>query len=135
MAVNRLNDRVIKLIEVLGVTPRQFAISLGYERADKIYNIINKETGVSQVVVSDILRVYKQVSNEWLVNGIGKLLNDENLTNDVTKESNARSKDERISFLESENYRMQKEIDILLERITELKEFNAYLKSNPAKKN
>lgn len=72
MAVNKLNDRVIKLMQLKSLTAPQLAKSLGYPRVDKIYNIVNKKTGVSQEIISDILKVYKDVSSEWLINGEGE---------------------------------------------------------------
>lgn len=61
-----LNDKIIALIDYLGINQKQFAESIGMERADTIYNICKHKTKCSTDVIELILQKYPRVNSEWL---------------------------------------------------------------------
>jgi repressor LexA len=69
-----IQERIKELIHFLDITPYQFAKTLGYERKNKIYNLVGGKNAPSWEMLSDIATHFPQVSMEWLVRGEGSLL-------------------------------------------------------------
>jgi hypothetical protein len=70
----------------LGVNAKQFAESLGFKRADRIYNVLRGENGISSDLAKIIIDKYPSVNYEWLLTGKGSmatltLINEGNVTN------------------------------------------------------
>jgi len=57
------------IISKLGLSPLAFARLLGYSRADKIYNILNKKNKPSFDILADITTKFETVNIEWLLTG------------------------------------------------------------------
>lgn len=67
-------ERVEAVIKYLKTSVLGFARSLGYDRADKIYNILKDRNGISADVAKDITRNYNNIRYEWLLTGQGEML-------------------------------------------------------------
>jgi len=70
-------ERIEFLINYLKMVPLSFSKSLGYDRADKIYNILKGRNKISADVARDITTIYDNVSYDWLLNGKGEMLKKE----------------------------------------------------------
>lgn len=64
----------------------EFAKSIGLNRTDKIYNILNGRNGISFAFARDICKVYNQISFDWLTNGEGDMIKE--IAPESGKESN-----------------------------------------------
>lgn len=125
MAVNSLNDRVIKLVEEkAGGVPSRFAKSIGHKRPDKIYNIVKKDTGVSQAIIDDILKTYKDVSIDWLMNGKGKMYKEEYQKTDLNHKGQKLS-GETVVHTSNTNFASPSQRDNLI--IVPIKAFGGFL--------
>lgn len=62
-----INQRIRKLINVLGVSDNQFAKNIGIAQS-AISSMFSRNTEPSSKVISAILTAYAEVSAEWLVN-------------------------------------------------------------------
>jgi transcriptional regulator with XRE-family HTH domain len=74
-----IHERIKELLEVLHLTPYQFAKALGYERKDKVYNLVKGKTAPAWEMIEDIARVYGQVNGNWLLRGEGNMFKAEKL--------------------------------------------------------
>ena len=102
-----LQERINELLRFLGVTPYQFAKELGYERKNKIYNLVQGKTAPSWEMLSDIAARYPEVSMEWLVRGKGKLLTTEKAVMEVTVKNEPREGESvKLSRLAGRNLRV-----------------------------
>ena len=70
------SERVDYLINYLKLVPLSFSRSLGYDRADKIYNILKGRNKISADVARDITTIYDNISYDWLLTGKGEMLKD-----------------------------------------------------------
>lgn len=72
-----INDRVYKLIKVLGMHPTSFAESLGVS-VTVIFNIIKgRRSKPSYDLILNILETYGELNAEWLIKGSGAMWNDD----------------------------------------------------------
>lgn len=67
-----------KLIDHLKLNPKKFSESLGFDRVDRIYNVLKLKNGISPSLASTITDVYPFVSYDWLLTGNGSMLKSEN---------------------------------------------------------
>lgn len=68
------NRRLKEFLDNKGITPYELAVNkLGYERVDKIYNVINEKNGLSDKLLNEILEVCPELSRIWLLTGIGEM--------------------------------------------------------------
>lgn len=63
-----------KLIDYLKLNPKQFSESLGFDRVDRIYNVLNFKNGISANLANIITNTYPSVNYEWLLTGKGEML-------------------------------------------------------------
>lgn len=82
---NIVNQNIKILIDSLNMTAIGFAKSIGYKRADNIYNCINNRTNPSVELIQNIARNYKYVSIKWLLTGDGHMFI-ETTNNQVSEE-------------------------------------------------
>jgi phage repressor protein C with HTH and peptisase S24 domain len=68
-----INDRIMALVNELGMSAYQFAKELGYDRPEKIYTILNKRNKPGYDTLVDILSHFQQVNAEWLMLGKGEM--------------------------------------------------------------
>ena len=72
-----INDRIMALVNELGMSAYQFAKELGYDRPEKIYTILNKRNKPGYDTLADILSHFDQVNAEWLMLGNGEMFKGE----------------------------------------------------------
>jgi len=77
---NNYSDRLELIISRLNISPLSFARKLGYSRADKIYNVLNKKNKPSFDILADITINFETVNIEWLLTGRGEPFKNANLT-------------------------------------------------------
>lgn len=65
------SERLELIISELNLNPLAFSRLLGYSRADKIYNVLNKKNKPSFDILADITRMFVNVNIDWLLTGIG----------------------------------------------------------------
>ena len=63
-----------KLLLHLKMRPKEFTASLGLDRPDRVYHILNGRNGVSADLARLIVSHYPRVSYEWLLSGSGPML-------------------------------------------------------------
>ncbi len=68
-----INERLQSLIDAEGLTVNGFATELGYERSDKIYNIVKGKTKPSYEILQEITNKFVSVNIEWLISGNGEM--------------------------------------------------------------
>jgi hypothetical protein len=61
------------LIKTLDMSVREFALSLGYERAENFYNIQREKTEFSFSILQAILRKYPDLSASFLLGESGEI--------------------------------------------------------------
>ena len=76
----------------LNINPNQFAKSIGLERAQIIYDLINGKTkSISNKLIRSITNTYPQFNDQWLLTGEGEMLKTpgkEEKGNDTTEGAN-----------------------------------------------
>ena len=73
-------QRMKLLIEQMNMTTYQFAKELGYERKEKIYNIINGKSQPGWETIEDIVGRFPQLNGDWLLRGSGEVFKSESST-------------------------------------------------------
>ena len=66
-----------KLIDYLQMSTNEFSNSIGLERPDRLYNILNGRNGVSSDLANIIISRYNNVEYLWLITGKGLMLKGE----------------------------------------------------------
>jgi phage repressor protein C with HTH and peptisase S24 domain len=66
--------RLSKIIEHLGINANKLAKSLGMERAQGIYDVLNGKADISGKLASKMVDAYPQLNTEWLLSGKGDML-------------------------------------------------------------
>lgn len=76
-----ISERISKLIDSLGVKPNAFAVALGYNRSQTIYDILNGKSAPSFDFFNKLaLSEYSEIINmDWVLTGRGKILRNSNL--------------------------------------------------------
>lgn len=72
----KYSSYLFDLILELQMNPKSFAESLGFNRADRIYNVLKGLNGISSDLAKIISEKYSNVNYEWLLTGEGEMLND-----------------------------------------------------------
>jgi len=67
-------NRIICLIDWLGVTPNYFAQQMGMLRAENLYQIKNGEYGISSEFADRVVRHFPEINRTWLLTGVGNML-------------------------------------------------------------
>lgn len=74
-----MNDHYLnKLLDYLKLNAKQFSESLGFERADRVYNVLNFKNGVSSSLAKIINDHYPYINYDWLLTGDGEMLKESN---------------------------------------------------------
>lgn len=73
MSKNGMRERVIKLMELLKLTPAQFAQNIGVQRAT-IQHILSGRNEPSLKIIQAIHDSYPDVSLEWMMSGKGSAI-------------------------------------------------------------
>lgn len=117
-------DRIKEFIDYKGISINQFEQSIGASNG-----YWRKVKNISAKIVSDVLRVYSELSADWVITGEGSMLrSDEPPTNSVTSSTDAPAAsakpDESILYNMYKDLQTEKE-KIRLEKESEIKELNA----------
>lgn len=73
MSTTTIHDRFKNLIEALRLNTNQLAKELGYERATKLYNIVNKAGNPSYDILKDLATRFPVINIRWLLTGEGEM--------------------------------------------------------------
>lgn len=93
-----VGNRLKAIIDHYSVSPPEFARLLGFERADKIYNIIKGKFFPSFEILEAITNKFVDVSIDWLINGRGTMLS--------TCEPVIYKENEQVSVIEDDGLRI-----------------------------
>lgn len=88
-----INKRIIALIEILGLTPSEFADKIQVQRSG-ISHITSGRNKPSLDFLESTLRCFPEINSDWLILGKGKPLKSQN------NEDNSSIKTEDASYLE-----------------------------------
>lgn len=69
--------RMELVLSHLMTNPNELAKSLGYSRAQTIYNALSGRNGISEKLARDICEVYPNFSYQWLKTGEGSMLTED----------------------------------------------------------
>lgn len=71
-----ISERISKLIEALGIKPNAFALTLGYNRSQTIYDIVNGKSAPSFDFFNKLaMSEYSEILNmDWVLTGRGEIL-------------------------------------------------------------
>ena len=71
-----ISERISKLIEALGIKPNAFALALGYNRSQTIYDIVKGKSAPSFDFFNKLaMSEYSEILNmEWVLTGRGEIL-------------------------------------------------------------
>ena len=112
---HKIIDRIGRVINWTGLSIQEFCREINFLRSDKITNWLAKGENPDNELVMQILSAYPQISEEWLLEGKGKMLR-----NDASPKTE--TKDEKLN-LYKELYELYKEKAEHLEKVNqELKE-------------
>ncbi|MDB9779110.1 hypothetical protein OAB54_02500 [Flavobacteriaceae bacterium] len=87
---------------------RSLGIALGYESGFFLLHLLNGRNGISTKLASKVTNLYPEISYDWLLNGIGEMINPHKKENDSQSdqmesiERHMKGQDARIERLESE---------------------------------
>lgn len=75
------------VIDYLGITVNQLSESIGKNRSQWAYDVLNpeKKVGISKNIAELISQKYPQISKSWLLTGEGNMLKDEQHVSEVTE--------------------------------------------------
>lgn len=68
------SERLLKVIEFIGLSPNSFAKEIGYNRPDLIYRVLGEKNGISKRLASNISIKYQNISYSFLLSGTGEML-------------------------------------------------------------
>lgn len=71
--------RMELVLSHLMTNPNELAKSLGYSRAQTIYNALSGRNGISEKLARDICEVYPNFSYQWLKTGEGSMLTEDTI--------------------------------------------------------
>lgn len=72
-----------EVIDYVGISVNELSKRLGYERSQALYDVLNidKKVGISNKLVNDIISLYPEINEAYLVTGRGSLLLSEIIEN------------------------------------------------------
>lgn len=73
-----VSDRLLQLIQHYDISTLEFSKLIGFERADKIYNILNGKFNPSFEILVAITNKFVEVNIDWLITGNGTMLRQSN---------------------------------------------------------
>ena len=121
--------RIKEYLEFKGISNAAFEKSMGLSNA-AFRNLLLKGGAIGSDKLENFITLYPEVSLLWLVKGEGAMLTDNQPENPVTEEpSGLNGKDEVVKILREMLAEERSRNDALQERINELIEENARLKT------
>lgn len=82
-----VSERFQTIIDHYGLSAAAFSKELGFDRADKVYNILNGKFNPSYDILLAITNKFVDVNIDWLISGKGTMLKAEKLTLEVPEKS------------------------------------------------
>lgn len=72
---NRHNnwERILKVLDMSGMSINLFASHLGLSRAESLYHIRKGDYGISQDLADRIIACYPNIDRTWLLSGVGNM--------------------------------------------------------------
>lgn len=67
------SERLKFVLDSTQMNPNSFAKSLGKERAQGIYDVLNGKVGISKKLAKEITNIYPTISEVWLLTGLGDM--------------------------------------------------------------
>ena len=67
------SERLKFVLAATQMNPNSFAKSLGKERAQGIYDVLNGKVGISKKLAKEITNIYPTISETWLLTGLGDM--------------------------------------------------------------
>ena len=110
---NKKDHYLNELFDKECLNPKEFAESLGFDRVDRIYNVISGRNNVSIELARIIHEKYPYISIEWIKTGKGEMM------------SGDKSQEAMVSYPLSYIIGREKKIEELFEQVNEL---NIYIK-------
>ncbi len=113
-----ISERVLKVIDFLGVNRSEFGKKLGYNRSQSVYDIINGKSKPSMDFFEKILNSeYSEIiSLEWIITGRGNMTKTYEIPNteeDVNLKDLVKAQKKIIEYQEKEISNQKKEIERL----------------------
>lgn len=71
--------RMELVLSHLMTNPNELAKSLGYSRAQTVYNALSGRNGISDKLARDICEIYPNFSYQWLKTGEGSMLTEDSI--------------------------------------------------------
>ena len=124
-----VNQRIVEFINEQNMSLRQFALSLGYNRADKFYQIRDNIVKASTDIIEKISNKYVNLNIHWLMTGKGEMfLDSEGAVQDIDDEIDSstnllKSKDETIKVQQEYIEQLKSTIETLKEHVEKLGKF------------
>ena len=109
------SEKIKQILENLSMNPREFALELGYNNAQIIYNILQERNGISKKMVRNILNKFPDVP------GLTELLVERNVQIH-NRGVNIQAQSSRINMDDSRSRGLQDEITTLKAENTKLKQ-------------
>jgi hypothetical protein len=99
------------LLQTLDMSVREFALSLGYERAENFYNIQRGKSQFQYEALKEIVKTYPQINPDWLLDNSTQMLREKKEEVPQTEpafmltirilEEQIRERDKRIADMEA----------------------------------
>src|SRR5690554_843995 len=72
-----ISERILKVIDYFGVSRNDFALTLGYDRSQTIYDIVNRKSKPSFDFFQKFMNseFSEQINLKWLFTGLGEMKN------------------------------------------------------------
>ena len=105
-----MNDskKIQAIIDYSKMSRRSLGIALGYESGFFLLHLLNGRNGILTSLASKVTNLYPEISYDWLLNGIGEMIdplkkeNDSHSDQMESIERHMKGQDARIERLESE---------------------------------
>lgn len=107
-------QRIEKILIYLSINAKELATSIGINRPDVIYHILNGRNGISRNLASKIHNKYN-ISYEWLLTGEGEMIKDE--INSLKTEPTTLNNNNEIAELKKDIERYKRQIDFLMDEL------------------
>lgn len=79
-------EKINKILIYLNITAKELAESIGFNRPDVIYHILNERNGISRSLANKINNKYN-INVDWLLTGEGEMLNGDSSHNNNNKQN------------------------------------------------
>lgn len=111
-----VSERFQAIIDYTGLSAAAFSKEIGFERADKIYNILNGKFNPSYDILLAITNKFVSINIDWLISGSGSMLKNIPLDNkDLEKEESPTDRIMSVYKLKTDYFNTDKQLIPLYE--------------------